>query len=131
MTGQLKLTRDDEWFLEKAYLAKPKGRASLVSLSIFDDDIDAHDAFDSNVYPRLVKLGYIVSVEDRTWVVGTRSVDVLIFRLTPLGMGIAERLIDQRRGYSIGERFASVSRSDWIALVALVVSVIALFQAFL
>lgn len=70
MTCQLKLTRDDEWFLEKAYLAQPKGRANLVSLSIFDDDIDAHDAFDSNVYPRLVKLGYIVSVDDRTWVVG-------------------------------------------------------------
>ncbi len=131
MTGQLKLTRDDEWFLEKAYLAQPEGRANLSSISIFDDDIDAHDAFDSKAYPRLVKLGYIVGLEERTWVVGNRSVDVLIFRLTPLGLTAAERLVDQRRGYSISERFASVSRSDWIAIVALVVSIIALFQTFL
>jgi|GEM_PF-4850135 len=128
MTGQLKLTRDDEWFLEKAYLAHPEGNTNLASLSIFDDDIDAHDAFDSSTYSRLLKLGYIVGLEDRTWVVGKRAVDVLIFRLTPLGLTVAERLIDQRRGYSISERLASVSRSDWIAIIALVVSVIALVQ---
>ena len=129
MSAQLKLTPEDEWFLEKAYLLKPQAAFNLSSIAVFDDNVEAHEAFNDGGFQRLTALGYIIGLEDRTWEVLGRAVDVVIFQLTPLGLTQAEKLIAGRRRYSVKDKILAISRSDWIALLALVVSVVALFQA--
>lgn len=50
-------------------------------------------------------------------------------RITDTGMARADIIIERTRTRTLKERIASVPRSDWIALLALLVSVIALFGA--
>ena len=128
MSAALRLTEDDETFLVKAYLQKPEGACNISSLAVFDENVVAHDAYGNGGYQRLVELGYIVGLEDRTWEVRNRRVEVVIFRLTPLGLSHAEALLNRRRSYSVRQRLSAISRSDWIAVLALIVSVVALFK---
>jgi hypothetical protein len=49
-------------------------------------------------------------------------------RITDTGIAFADNLIEDGRKKTWKERLAAVSRSDWISLAALIVSVIALFR---
>lgn len=49
-------------------------------------------------------------------------------QITDSGMAYADLLIAARRKKTVRERFKAVPRSDWMAFVALLVSIIALFK---
>jgi len=49
-------------------------------------------------------------------------------RITDSGMAYADWLIADRRKKTVGERIKDVPRSDWMAFVALLVSIVALFK---
>jgi hypothetical protein len=51
-----------------------------------------------------------------------------LLRITDKGIAYADILIDQRRPKTFRERLARVTRSDWIALGALITSLIALLK---
>ena len=120
MSEQVELTRDDKWFLEKAYLLKPEGGFNLASIALFDDDIDAHDAFDSTVFQRLVRLGYILDFQEKLWEIGNRGVDVVIFQMTPLGIAKAEELLDDRLKVGWLVRLHSANWAMWGGIAAMI-----------
>lgn len=49
-------------------------------------------------------------------------------RITDDGMAYADLLIAARRKKTVGERIKEVPRSDWMAFLALIVSIVALFR---
>ena len=51
-----------------------------------------------------------------------------LLRITDTGMAYADLLIAARRKKTFRERIKAVPRSDWMAFVALVVSIVALFK---
>ena len=54
--------------------------------------------------------------------------DALLLRLTDEGMAQADHHIEATRDRTLKEKLQSVDRSEWIALAAFLVSVIALFR---
>jgi len=51
-----------------------------------------------------------------------------LLRITDSGMAYADLLIAERRKKTFGERVKDIPRSDWMAFVALLVSIVALFK---
>jgi hypothetical protein len=128
VTSRIQLADRHLELLGKAYILDPRGLTNLSSISLFDE-IGQHNSADAvGIIYELSKLGYVHNFEERSWSdVSHDSFDVAIFRLTPLGISYAERFFCAHRSYTLRERLEAVPRSDWIALVALIVAIVALF----
>ncbi|MDQ2878469.1 MAG: hypothetical protein M3R41_05280 [Pseudomonadota bacterium] len=73
----------------------------------------------------------LARLTDRGWLIADKSLRLqgsFSARLTELGKRAAIDALDRRAPKSIDERLRRVSRSDWIAIAAFVVSLIALFK---
>jgi len=102
----------------KHYKQHPGDAVELLK-SAFEatDQPDAHSSG-----RRLQADGYVKFVQDAN-APGRR-----LLRLTDSGIGLADNLIEENRERTWRERLSDVPRSDWIALGALIVSLVALFR---
>ncbi len=77
-----------------------------------------------NAIDGLDKAGFISATRQMGVAAGGRTI-----MMKASGLIEAERIIEQRRPRSLPEKLASVSRSDWISMAALIVSALALWRA--
>ncbi|MFZ2996731.1 hypothetical protein [Sphingobium sp.] len=126
--SKVKMSPDALDFLVKAYLLSPDTFMNQSSIAVFGNDYQEHNAAPiAKIVGLLERTGCIKIYETRKWQEDHGEGDVVIFRVSPLGRRKSEEYLQERIGKSLRERISSTPRSDWIALAALVVSIIALF----
>ena len=114
MSQSVKLERPDEEFLVRAYLHKPDDYSNMASVDVIGD-LEDHEKLDFGLFSRLESLGYSVTHTERVWHVGNRPIEVVIFKLTPLGKKKAEDLLGSRVKLSHIEKFKAAHWSMCMA----------------